>query len=64
MKKDWRLLQEGSITIISVIYQSADTEMKKKILQKIKPLNTKTLKGKSTDKLMDYFKRYWQYPKE
>lgn len=39
------------------IYQSADTEMKKKILQKLKPLRTKILRGKTKDKSIDFFKK-------
>ena len=39
------------------IYLSADIEMKKNILQKLNPLNTKTCVLKTKDKAMVFFKR-------
>jgi integrase/recombinase XerD len=40
------------------IYQSADIEMKKNILQKLTPLNTKTLRFKPKDKTIAFFKSF------
>lgn len=46
------------------IYQSADIEMKKNILQKLNPLNTKTSRFKSKDKTMAFFKNFVNIQKD
>lgn len=46
------------------IYQSADIEMKKQILQKLKPLRTKASRGNLKVKSMNLFKKYWYNTKD